>query len=105
MTQEKLQIATQIMSELDKLVEIRSSIAHSMRCRKSEMESANRASFDWLKRAFATIRLKSSSTAEIAVRHEFSPYIEFHVDEEFVNMVLEYLDKKIADKNKQFETL
>lgn len=107
MTQEQLHAATQIKSELDRLVEIRSSIANAMRCRESEMKSTSKNSshFDWLKKAFATIRLKSKDVAEVAVRYEFSPYIEFHIDEEFVAMMLEYFDKKIADKNKQLESL
>lgn len=107
MTEEQYEVASKLLDELNALKKARSEIEESINRRTNQMRSGGRYyGLEWLKKKFASLVIEAEKLdASMQVHHEFSKPVEIPVDQDFVSMVMEYLDKRIDEKTQQLSEL
>lgn len=103
MTQEQLEKASVVLSELKELRSARDAIKGNISLRESQLRYTREHSplFDWLHKCAGRFVINGNK-AGIAVRAESARTVEFEVDEGFIGTVLLYLDARIEEKSKEF---
>ena len=103
MTQEQLEKASALLSELKELRSARDAIKGSITLRESQLKYTSQHSplYDWLHKCAGRFIINGNK-AGIAVRAESARTIEFEIDEGFIGAVLLYLDARIEEKSKEF---
>lgn len=106
MTQEQLEKASVVLSELNELRSARDAIKSNISMRESQLQYTSEHSplFDWLHKCFGRFIINGNKAC-IAVRAESARKVEFEVDEGFIGTVLMYLDARIEEKSKEFTDL
>lgn len=108
MTEEQYSAAGKLLDELHTLKKAKEEIEQAIRRRNNQLNSnSNYRRFgSWLNKRFAELVLNAEKLdASLTVHHEFAKPTEIPVDQEFVSMVVEYLDKRIEEKSTQLSEL
>lgn len=108
MTEEQHAAASKVLENIKELRSAKASVENAISTRKQQIERrSNSCGFsEWLAQRFATFRMDpDKNKASVAVRYEGSPQVEFPIDEQFVNIILGYLDLRIKQKEQELEEM
>lgn len=106
MTREQLKKANEIQAEIDELNNAYRAIMAGVWQRNRQKEKPPSDShLKWMMQRFARMKFFSKKKAAMTIHYEFATPIEFDVDEEFVDMVVAYFDRKITKKQMELEAI
>lgn len=108
MTEEQYSAAGKLLDEMNTLKKAKEEIEQAIKRRNNQLKSScNYSRYGgWLSKKFAQFVLDAEKLdASLTVHHEFAKPTEIPVDQEFVSMVMEYLDKRIDEKSTQLSEL
>lgn len=108
MTEEQFSAAGKLLGELNTLRNAKSEIEEAIKRRNYQLKSGcNYGRYGgWLQKKFAQLFIDVEKlNASLTVHHEFAKQTEIPVDQDFVNLVVEYLDRRIDEKEKQLSEL
>lgn len=107
MTEQQHAAASKILSQIKEFKTAKSLIENAIEVRKREQERSRYGYLaEWINSAFAIFRMGiNGDKASVAVRYECSRPVEFPVDEQFVSMILGYLDTRIKEKEQELEAM
>ena len=113
MTDTRLEEINKIKYQLDRLIAQREKLLIERRYRDRRFEALNTSAVaidcrwaNMMRNCFAKFRTKQTGNAEIQIFYELSRNpIEIEVDEEFVEMILDWYNRKIDKLQQEFNAM